>query len=81
MKNLSNVELFLLREWAKDQENSCSLENRHFIAVSELKKTVDKTLWAIYISNETPWGNVEPASQKFEDLDFEKTIESLKNEK
>jgi len=74
MINTSSVELFELRKWLLIHINSNVkiINKEHFTKAQELLKNVDKELWGRYISSETPWGS---SSIKFEDNDFEETLE------
>lgn len=80
MKNLEELtlsELLLARQYLLFYSNVTHLETEHVRNAAKTLSNLDKEIWAKLISNETPWGEVKPKSLKFEDEEFDKTLEDL----
>jgi len=73
---LNTLELLLLRQWLKPFEDSLSLDKEFIKEAQETRLKIDKVLWATYISNKTPWGEVKE-KQIIIDENFDKTLEEI----
>lgn len=71
----TSLELFKLREWLLIQIN-LKISNNDAKKALKLLKNIDKELWGRYISLETPYGSIKNV---FEDKEFDKTLEEVKN--
>ncbi len=71
---MGTLELLLLRQWLKPFEDSLSLNKEFVKEAQEAILKIDKTLWAAYISNKTPWGEVK---NLIVDENFDKTLEEI----
>jgi hypothetical protein len=75
-EDLNTLELLLLRQWLKPFEDSLSLDKEFIKEAQETRLKIDKVLWATYISNKTPWGEVKD-KQIIIDENFDKTLEEI----
>lgn len=73
---MNTLELLLLRQWLKPFEDSLSLDKEFIKEAQETRLKIDKVLWATYISNKTPWGEVKE-KQIIIDENFDKTLEEI----
>ena len=71
---MNTLELLLLRQWLKPFEDSLSLDKEFIKEAQETRLKIDKVLWATYISNKTPWGEVK---NLIIDENFDKTLEEI----
>ncbi len=71
---LSLSDLLALRQWLCNWETSVVLESKEISKAIKLRKEVDKEIWAMTISEDTPWGKV---TDSFYDVDFYETVSKL----
>jgi hypothetical protein len=80
MKDLSRftlTELLLTRQFLVFYSNVTNIKGEDVRNANSTLAKVDKEIWSRVISNNTPWGKVEPRGLTFEDEEFDKTIEEL----
>lgn len=80
MKDLGKLtltELLLARQYLVFYSNVTNIDSGHVRSAHATLAAVDKEVWARLVSNETPWGKVEPRDLSFEDEEFDKTMEDL----
>lgn len=73
---MGTLELLLLSQWLKPFEDSLNLDREFVKDAKETRLKIDKILWATYISNKTPWGEVKE-KKLIIDENFDKTLEEI----
>lgn len=71
MNNMSISDLLALREWLTMWSSSMAIESKYIRQAAAVKSKIDKEIWAMVVSNDTPWGTL---SKEFTDDDFANTI-------
>lgn len=78
LARLSVADLLAVRQWLQGWTNSTTIEVGYVRMAADSIVEVDRELWTRLISNNTPWGTAESLI-RFEDANFEKTLESLRS--
>lgn len=76
------TDLLLARQFLADYVyKDVELSAEHALVARNTLNSLIKEIWARLVSNNTPWGVVEPKGFVFEDKEFEKTLEDVSSGK